>query len=151
MASQERIYRDRRAKLAAFLRTPFVRRHFNLGDWVHPGEAVGRDEDGNLDLERVKRVLLRKEKPPPHCGTTACVAGWCPAVFPRAWEWTGEYGYPHLKKDAGYLPTQDFATFFGLTHDEAGVICLPGSNPYGSTAIAAQCAALLIAHNRPNG
>lgn len=44
------------------------------------------------------------------CGTTACAIGWCPAAFPRSWEWGTVHGSrprPKLKQQA----FQDFSSW----------------------------------------
>lgn len=109
-------------KLAAFLRT-LPREKFDYSIWV-----IAEKKRGHL------------------CGTVACAAGWCPAVFPRQWQWFDDHGLnmilPCLRKGPPRTLLDDLAVFFGITHAEVEYLFLPGAwdNNLSKNATAKQVA-----------
>jgi hypothetical protein len=102
--SQARRFRARRAKLGGVLMGGrVVEDHFDFG--------IYRFGDGDL-----AKILKEKRT---GCGTVACVAGFCPAVFPRSWSW-----------GSGHFPL-----FFGMDIRMAAMICNPGDELIGSKVL----------------
>ena len=135
--SQSKIYRARRTKLATFLRSgAWVEDHFDIATWTQgdPG-----------DLPRLQQENKTG------CETTACLAGFCPLVFPQSWEWAPKICAerpPKLRKggasgEDGHSSVLDFSNFFGLDLIEAEILCTeqPEDTP------AAKAADLLEAFN----
>jgi hypothetical protein len=155
MASQAKVFVERRKKLAAFLRTPQVKRHFDLGSWLDldRGSAAGVSwlthelvrKAGKKALktfmQKIASAASAKEEKSnaiqlddvpiyATCGTKACVAGWCPVAFPRSWEYN-RCGAPLLivrgfTSSGSGISVRDFALFFGLDTEEAQQVCLDG-------------------------
>lgn len=105
MGTSKQIGNERLMKLAAFL-SRLPPRKFNFKHVV-----AKEDENG--------------------CGTVCCAMGWCPAVFPKDWEWA--YQDVRLKRRAtGYWSFHDALRYFVLTEDEADSLFMPGRRPqYG--------------------
>lgn len=128
MPSQAKVYRERRAALAKALRSKRVREHFYWGMWFRMDRRI-LNKKGMTSMEKVKDAvarLLGKKKSFKDCGTTACVAGWCPILFPDHWV-QSDSGYPSLKPEYEGQRTMDainsFAKFFGVPFDKAAAIC----------------------------
>lgn len=58
------------------------------------------------------------------CGTSGCMAGELPAVFPRSWGWSRFNVY--LKNNSSGITVQDLAIYFGLTGAEMRHLFIPG-------------------------
>lgn len=73
------------------------------------------------------------------CGSTACVIGWCPIVFPRSWTFAcfGRH-IPNLKKSPDLDQYHQFSEFFGINLDTTYTICHPmDAAKYGGMSLAA--------------
>lgn len=58
------------------------------------------------------------------CGTVACAAGHCPAIWPENWRWRDET--PVLRNSADCWGAESQQRWFGLTEDEAAHLFMPG-------------------------
>lgn len=61
------------------------------------------------------------------CGTVCCAIGWCPAVFPGEWEWTGDMESIALSGGPvrAYSVMADAMRFFSLTYEEVSQAFVP--------------------------
>lgn len=101
---------DRLLTLAYFLKTQVPSKHFSMGNFTNNG------------LVEVMETLVTDK---PNCGTTACAVGWCPAVFPKDWEWRADDNAdPRLIDSPEYFEdwtpdsSSDSREFFGVDSDE---------------------------------
>ena len=67
--------------------------------------------------------------PSNHCGTSACAAGWLPAIFPDDWKMDA-MDRPALRNNEaplmfGFDPVADVQRYFGLTRKQSARIVLP--------------------------
>lgn len=99
-------------------------RNFNLNDWFDRYNP----ETGRYQTTDEARCELRKALKEGHkCGTTACVAGYFPVIFPRSW---------HYDCDVPKLIDDDFGTvesgareFFGITDAACNFLFYPTNYP----------------------
>lgn len=108
-------------KIAEFLETQVKPSRFRMGVWFQLHDA--RNELAGKNLNKTRKV----EDVPVSCGTTACICGWMPSVFPRSkdlslhvmplgtklGEYWGQLSYKgEVNEDAA-------ASFLGIPHDDA--------------------------------
>jgi hypothetical protein len=90
-----------------------VAKHFDLDSFVELGADAIHNE---LDTNVVFNGLLENTR---DCGTTGCAVGWCPAVFPKYFEYDQNenvVGRRHLRG----VKIFDLAMrFFNITQNEA--------------------------------
>lgn len=118
VVSQARRFRERRAKLARHLMSgDVVEDHFYLGTWL------------SGDGRRLRRAILDGKT---GCGTTACIAGHAPMVFPRSWQWVSDRdgGPPVERRGGDGSVTSEFADFFGVHVFVAEELLLPGGTAW---------------------
>jgi hypothetical protein len=116
----KKLHKDRLLKLAKFLREKVPDEHFDLDSFINTG-----DYSYDRHLKDLPEIAKGKQR---GCGTTACAVGWCPAVFPRYWEWQtemySEYGV-RLKDSAHSSPFGDAEEFFDLSSTECNYLFDP--------------------------
>lgn len=98
--------KDRLLKLAEFLETKVPSEHFDMGTW------------GDGDFKKHE------------CRSVACALGWATAVFPRSLKLMGDgidEAAEVLHWKTGTTGTNAAQEFFGLTHDEATDLFMPGN------------------------
>ncbi len=103
-------YKDRLLKLAAGLKK-VPNKYFDLS---YITDMTVSDSITTFN-ERLKKMA----KLEPKCGTTACAIGWCPAIFPRTFEWDA-WGMVCLKGKK--RPTESFKSaeeYFGLSESQS--------------------------------
>lgn len=59
----------------------------------------------------IRRLPPEKFTDTYECGTAHCALGWCPTVFPKAWEW--DAGHPALR-GTGLWGLHGGAAYFGV-------------------------------------
>lgn len=85
----------------------------------------------NFDLHTIARCDSVQELQEHRCGSAACVCGWMPAVFPRTFKLNLDmsFGEWYITSKYGDDFVGQFASFFGVTSDEAEDITVPGNTP----------------------
>lgn len=90
--------------------------NFNMEVW-----ANGDDDDTSV-------ALCKPGATPTTCGTVACAAGWCPAVFPKDWKYK-RTSYCNvgveLKRNGSGDTLRDAADYFDITCREAELLFTP--------------------------
>lgn len=99
-------------------------KNFNLETWV---DQLDWHSCLNDTPEDIRKKLQQAIKDQHKCGTTACVAGYFPVIFPRSWKYNEHT--PVLKNNTHWTVVDDAIEFFGITKAACDFLFFPENYP----------------------
>ncbi len=123
-------------KLANFLTSDQVKKHFNLRSFISVGSEAKKER---IPAGEVMAAIYENDRA---CGTTACAIGWAPIALPDLFRYEYDDRYPYLpeiiSQKTGKTYWYAVMDVFVITDDEAYFLFLDSNYKDGARTTAKQ-------------